>query len=174
MCGMTCCRCRFVQALVQQREKFCSSQQARVDEFMQFVKQQRLKRKQVSMQACMHVLQRLIIYVSWQPSCISHGCWFRLQLHSAVQRGTIYQVSAEIACLLRASGLKLVSTNELDCRGLPVQPSSHKEIPQLLRMLGKSGVGPPYLLGAKLVQAETINLKHGLDDRRWSVYSVLT
>lgn len=35
-----------VEALVQQRGKFCASQQARVDDFMQFVKQQRLKRKQ--------------------------------------------------------------------------------------------------------------------------------
>lgn len=58
----------------------------------------------------------------------------------------------------------LVSSDEFDCRALLAQPSSHKEIPQLLRMLGKSGVGQPYLLGAKLVQEETTNLKPGLDD----------
>ena len=40
-----CC----VQDLVQQRGRFCSSQQSRIDEYMQFVKQQRLKRKQVNM-----------------------------------------------------------------------------------------------------------------------------
>ncbi len=40
-----CC----VQDLVQQRGRFCSSQQSRIDELMQFVNQQRLKRKQVNM-----------------------------------------------------------------------------------------------------------------------------
>ena len=40
-----CC----VQDLVQQRGMFCSSQQSRIDELMQFVNQQRLKRKQVNM-----------------------------------------------------------------------------------------------------------------------------
>ena len=38
-----------VQGLVQQRGRFCSSQQSRIDELMQFVNQQRLKRKQVNL-----------------------------------------------------------------------------------------------------------------------------
>ena len=41
----SCC----VQDLVQQRGRFCSSQQSRIDELMQFVNQQRLKRKQVNL-----------------------------------------------------------------------------------------------------------------------------
>ena len=40
-----CC----VQGLVQQRGRFCSSQHLRIDELMQFVNQQRLKRKQVNL-----------------------------------------------------------------------------------------------------------------------------
>ena len=160
-----CC----VQDLVQQRGRFCSSQQSRIDEFMQFVNQQRLKRKQVNMH---HLLHEAL------------NCTQDKQHDSTIvllqQASANAQISCYIAVVVPASTslscqwcddfmsvrqlLNVLNFGWCQCRDLVVQRSNCKGIQQHLRMPGRSGAEPPSLPGAKLGLAVIIRLKHGWDD----------